>query len=58
MDWCQLTDDEAAADEGVEVTVQLPPLRSPHKTAYRISLEYNESEEGVTWASKFKRLSE
>ena len=56
VDWCTLTDDEAAAEEGEEPAVKFLPLRSPEKSAYRISLEYDEADDGVAWEDKFKRL--
>ena len=56
-DWGTDVDWSAAAgDEDEETDAKLPPLRGPDKTAYRISVEYDEADDGVGWTDKFKRF--
>ena len=56
VDWGALTDEEAGADEGEEPKPKFPPLRSPDKTLFRIGVDYEESENGVTWEDKFRHF--
>ena len=56
VDWSAAAGAEAESDDGDTPAVKFPPIRSPEKSAFRISLDYEEEEAGVTWHQKFDRF--
>jgi hypothetical protein len=56
FDWDAFTTEEAGLEEGESPTIKLPPLRNPAKTAFRISLDYEEADAGLQWADKFRHF--
>ena len=52
VEWAELKNEPADEEDGP----RLPPLRNAEKTMFRISVDYEEAEEGVRWEDKFQHF--
>lgn len=56
VDWSAVADAEVEAEAGDRPAIKFPPIRNPEKSAFRLSLDYEEADGGVSWQDKFDRF--